>query len=177
LEELVREVLEKRHMQITITKASKWNVIQDGKEKKFEKKIFGDYGKDLEGQIKIKGQIRNAIFQCKNWYNKTISTTVVREMESILSKQPNHIGIIIVNNGINERGMNIVRNSLYNIYVYDARDIINIVYDLHHIELKTQGIKRHRIIFESAEDVTFINNEIYEAKKIKNYICETETIE
>jgi hypothetical protein len=171
LEELVKETLDNKQMQTTITKASKWNKIPQGG---FEKIIFGDYGKDLEGQIKIKGQIRNVKFQCKNWYTKPITGDIVRSMESQLARQPDYIGIIVIQDGgIDNRARNVVQNSPFNLYVYHAKDIINIVYDLHHIEFKTQGIKRTRVSFEEAEDATFINHEIYQVKKIRNYICET----
>src|SRR6185295_14465086 len=90
LEEKAIQILKAQRIVTIMTKA---HLLEENEDRIRLRKIIGDGGVDLFGEIVIHNQTLQWIAQCK--MTKRLENSVVNEMKELLSSRPNKIGFII----------------------------------------------------------------------------------
>jgi len=125
-EVLCLEIFRKLGFTIRKSEASVWNAESKSLE------ILGDTGVDMEGDIVIQGVRIHVKVQCKCYQNTKLRGEQIQALDGILSKYPNHVGIMMVYNKdmIEDRSLTLFQNSVNPIYYHDVTTIWNIIEDL-----------------------------------------------
>ncbi|RHZ66593.1 hypothetical protein Glove_306g97 [Diversispora epigaea] len=138
------------------------------------RKIIGDGGIDLFGEIVIQNQTLQWIAQCK--MTKQLENGTINEMKGLLSSRPNTIGIIIHGGNKSRQIESMIETANSDIFVCHIEELHMI---RNQIEAKSiqQGIRTiamTRMKVEEMEEVEFdIFGRITKAKKIKNVDIQT----
>ncbi|RHZ77246.1 hypothetical protein Glove_184g3 [Diversispora epigaea] len=138
------------------------------------RKIIGDGGIDLFGEIVIQNQTLQWIAQCK--MTKQLENGTINEMKGLLSSRPNTIGIIIHGGNKSRQIESMIETANSDIFVCHIEELHMI---RNQIEAKSiqQGIRTiamTRIKVEEMEEVEFdIFGRITKAKRIKNVDIQT----
>jgi hypothetical protein len=165
LEEKAAQILKAQNMITIMTKA---HLLEENEEKIKLRKIIGDGGVDLFGEIVIHNQTLQWIAQCK--MTKRLENSVVNEMKGLLSSRPNTIGFIIYGG---KKGNTEIMTETANsdIFVCHIEELHTLRSQIENKHLK-KGIKTTavtRIHMDEIEDAEFDNlGRITKARKIKN---------
>ncbi len=133
------------------------------------KKIIGDGGIDLFGEIVIHEQNLQWIAQCK--MTKRLESKVINEMKGLLVSRPNTIGIIIYGGSKSQNTGSMIETASSDIFLCHIEELHTIRKQIEdkHLQkgIRTTSVTRMHI--EEMEEVEFDNNgRITKAKKVKN---------
>ena len=165
LEEKAAQILKAQRLITIMTKA---HLLEENEEKIRLRKIVGDGGIDLFGEIVIHNQTLQWIAQCK--MTKRLENSVVNEMKGLLSSRPNTIGFIIYGGkkGNTEIMTETAKSDIFVCHIEDLHTLRRQIENKHLDKgIKTTAITRIHI--EELEDAEFDNlGRITKAKRIKN---------
>lgn len=171
LEEKAMKILRAQNMTTTVTKA---HLLTEDEKKTRLRKIIGDNGIDLFGEVTIQDQTLQWIGQCK--MTKKLSNSVANEMKGLLSTRPNTIGLIIYGGEKDSRIENIIANANSDIFLCHIEELHNIKERIKS-KYEKEGIKTMsmtRMFMEGIEEVEFDNEgRITKAKRIKSINIQT----
>ncbi|RHZ88645.1 hypothetical protein Glove_21g241 [Diversispora epigaea] len=171
LEEKAVEILRAQNITTAMTKA---HLLKEDEGKLRLRKIIGDGGIDLFGEIVIQNQTLQWIAQCK--MTKQLENSTINEMKGLLSSRPNTIGIIIHGGNKSRQIESMIETANSDIFVCHIEELHMI---RNQIEAKSiqQGIRTiamTRMKVEEMEEVEFdIFGRITKAKRIKNIDIQT----
>ncbi|RHZ48251.1 hypothetical protein Glove_554g13 [Diversispora epigaea] len=166
LEEKAVQILRAQNITTTMTKAY---LLKEDERKLRLRKIIGDGGIDLFGEIVIQNQTLQWITQCK--MTKQLENGTINEMKGLLSSRPNTIGIIIHGGNKSKQIESMIETANSDIFVCHIEELHMI---RNQIEAKSiqQGIRTiamTQMKVEEMEEVEFdIFGRITKAKQIKN---------
>lgn len=165
LEEKAMKILKAQNIQTTMTKA---HLLEENEEKIKLKKIIGDNGIDLFGELNILNQTLQWIAQCK--MTKRLENSVINEMKGILSQRPNTIGIIIYG-GTRGQTESLTETANSDIFICHIEELHTIRKQIEnkHLQKGIKTMSMTRIHMDEIEDAEFDNSgRIIKAKRIKN---------
>lgn len=165
LEEKAMKILKAQNILTTMTKA---HLLIENEEKLRLRKIIGDGGIDLFGEILIHNQTLQWIAQCK--MTKRLENSVINEMKGLLSQRPNTIGLIIYGG---KKGQTEIMTETANcdIFVCHIEELHTIKRQIEtkHLQKGIRTMSVTRIHMDEIEDAEFDNlGRITRAKRIKN---------
>ncbi|RHZ89132.1 hypothetical protein Glove_18g135 [Diversispora epigaea] len=138
------------------------------------RKIIGDGGIDLFGEIVIQNQTLQWIAQCK--MTKQLENGTINEMKGLLSSRPNTIGIIIHGGNKSRQIESMIETANSDIFVCHIEELhmIRNQIEAKSIQRGIRTIAMTRMKVEEMEEVEFdIFGRITKAKKIKNVDIQT----
>jgi hypothetical protein len=171
LEEKAMEILRAQNIITTVTKAQ---LLTEDEKKTRLRKIIGDNGIDLFGEVTIQNQTLQWIGQCK--MTKKLANSVANEMKGLLSTRPNTIGLIIYGGTKDSRIENIIMNTNSDIFLCHIEELHNIR-DQIQLKYQKEGIRTMsmtRTFMEEVEEVEFdTEGRITKAKRVKSINIQT----
>lgn len=166
LEEKALQILRAQGIQTTLTKA---HLLTEDEARIRLRKIIGDGGIDLFGEIAIQNQTLQWIGQCK--MTKRLTSSVINEMKGTLSSRPNTIGIVIYGGEMDQRIETLIETANSDIFVCHIENLHTIKNQIENKYLQ-KGIRTMsvtRIHMEEIEGAEFDNQgRITKAKRIRN---------
>jgi hypothetical protein len=166
LEEKAIQILRAQRITTTMTKA---HLLKEDEGRLRLRKIIGDGGIDLFGEIVIQNQTLQWIAQCK--MTKQLENSVINEMKGLLSSRPNTIGIIIYGGHKSQQIESMIETANSDIFVCHIEELHMIRNQIESKNLQ-QGIRTTavtRMHVKEMEDVEFdIFGRITKAKRIKD---------
>ena len=153
LEEKATQILKAQRIVTIMTKA---HLLEENEDRIRLRKIIGDGGIDLFGEIVIHNQTLQWIAQCK--MIKRLENSVVNEMKGLLSFRPNTIGFIIY--GGKKRNTEIMtetaKSDIFVCHIEDLHTLRNQIKKKHlNKGIKTTAVTRIHI--DEIEDAEFDN--------------------
>jgi hypothetical protein len=133
------------------------------------KKIIGDGGIDLFGEIEIHNQNLQWIAQCK--MTKRLESKVINEMKGLLVSRPNTIGLIIYGGSKSQHTESMIATASSDIFLCHIEELHTVRKQIEdkHLQkgIRTTSVTRMHI--EEMDEVEFDSNgRITKAKKVKN---------
>ncbi|RHZ55365.1 hypothetical protein Glove_416g30 [Diversispora epigaea] len=169
LEEKAVQILRAQNIITTMTKA---HLLKEDEGKLRLRKIIGDGGIDLFGEIVIQNQILQWITQCK--MTKQLENGTINEMKGLLSSRPNTIGIIIHGGNKSRQIESMIEIANSDIFEDPEQSMNRNQIEAKSIQQGICTIAMTRMKVEEIEEVEFdIFGRITKAKKIKNVDIQT----